>query len=144
MGSMALGTTPSTAAGIIHAFTASGGSLTSRSDLAQFLRQHRLVGDDPVPITHAEFDEAIALRDGMRAYLMRARGDTADTEAIVQGQRVLDGLRVTVQMEPVEGGADPSAVLCPAVVSELRRGLARLAAAWATVMATGETVDPSH
>ncbi|WP_141923424.1 ABATE domain-containing protein [Haloactinospora alba] len=142
---MALGTTPSTAAGIIHDFTTSGDSLTSRSDLARFLRQHHLVGDDPVAITHAEFDEAIALRDGMRACLLRAQGGAADTDAIAQGQRVLDGLRMTARMEPAEDGTDdPSAVLCPAVVSELRRGLARIAAAWAAITATGETVELSH
>ncbi|MFC3995893.1 ABATE domain-containing protein [Nocardiopsis sediminis] len=132
-------TTPyehSAAAALVRAFVATGDSLGDRADLARFLREHRLATDGAIPITLADFDEAIALRDGIRAVLRRASGQPADADALARGQRVLDGLRVTVRLEPPEAAA--TSVLAPAVVDEVRRGLARIAGAWATVLATGE------
>ncbi|WP_046471900.1 ABATE domain-containing protein [Allosalinactinospora lopnorensis] len=123
----------STAATLVGAFVATGDELSDRADLARFLRDHRLITDGAIPITLADFDEAIALRDGMHAQLLLCAGHPADHEAVVRGQRVLDGLRVTVRIEPGEGP-----VLAPAVVDEVRRGLARVAGAWATVLMTGE------
>ncbi|NYH54746.1 hypothetical protein HNR06_004335 [Nocardiopsis arvandica] len=129
-------TTPtrrSTAAELIADFVSTGGSLTDRADLARFLREHRLATEGAIPITLADLDEAIALRDGIRAVL--ERGSDPDHEAIARGQRVLDGLRVTVRLQPVP---DTGVQLAPAVVDEVRRGLARIAGAWASVLATGE------
>ncbi|MBB6171440.1 hypothetical protein HNR23_001500 [Nocardiopsis mwathae] len=131
-------TTPiqlSTAAELVRAFVATGDTLGDRADLARFLRERRLATDGAIPITLADFDEAITLRDGLHAQLRRAAGHPADTEAIAKAQRVLDGLRVTVRIEPTEGTVS---ALAPAVVDEVRRGLARIAGAWATVLATGE------
>ncbi|WP_067972643.1 ABATE domain-containing protein [Nocardiopsis trehalosi] len=131
-------TTPteqSTAAGLVRAFVATGDSLGDRADLARFLREHRLVTDGAIPITLADFDEAVALRDAMRSVLATAAGRPADPETAARGQRVLDGLRVTVRLEPP---TDTAGVLAPAVVDEVRRGLARIAGAWAAVLATGE------
>lgn len=125
----------SSAAELVADFVTTGDRLTDRADLARFLREHRLATEDSIPITLADFDEAIALREGIRAVLLRAGGGAVDQEALVRGQRVLDGLRVTVRLEPVEGAAAP---LAPAVVDEVRRGLARIAGAWAAVLATGE------
>ncbi|MBB4932071.1 hypothetical protein F4561_002891 [Lipingzhangella halophila] len=122
-----------TAADLVSAFVATGDALADRADLAQFLRDQRLITDGAIPITVADFDEAIALRDGMRAQLLRAAGGPAGDEALARGQRVLDGLRVTVRMDPEE---EP--ILAPAVVNEVRRGLARIAGAWAIVLATDE------
>jgi hypothetical protein len=133
MACMTTPTRPGTAAELIKDFVSTGGHLTDRADLARFLREHRLVTEGAIPITLADLDEAIALRDGIRAVLVNGPG--ADSEAIARGQKVLDGLRVTVRMEP-----DPQSVapLAPAVVDEVRRGLARVAGAWAAVLATGE------
>ncbi|MUL43395.1 hypothetical protein FZ103_19850 [Streptomonospora sp. PA3] len=131
-------TTPtdqSSAAALIQAFVATGDDLADRADLAAFLRRHRLVAEGSIPITMADFEEAVSLRDAMAALLRRAAGSAPDTEAIARGQRILDGLRVTVRLEPAE---DPLELLAPAVVDEVRRGLARIAAAWAAVLATGE------
>ncbi|GAA1452837.1 ABATE domain-containing protein [Nocardiopsis tropica] len=129
-------TTPtrhSAAAELIADFVSTGGHLTDRADLARFLRRHHLATEGAIPITLADLDEAIALRDGIRAVLDR---DTEpDTEAIARGQKVLDGLRVTVRLEPAR---DSGGQLAPAVVDEVRRGLARIAGAWAAVLATGE------
>ncbi|MDA8369473.1 MAG: ABATE domain-containing protein [Nocardiopsaceae bacterium] len=128
-------TEPTSAAALVRSFASTRAALGDRADLARFLRDHRLVTEGAIPITLADFEEAIALRDGMRARL-RSRGEEAsDLGAIARGQRVLDGLRVTVRMDPAE---DAASVLAPAVVDEVRRGLARIAGAWATVMATGE------
>ncbi|GAB3463952.1 hypothetical protein GCM10027570_51640 [Streptomonospora sediminis] len=123
------------AAALIQAFVATGDGLADRADLAAFLRERRLVAEGAIPITLADFEEAVALRDAMAALLQRAAGGAADDEAIARGQRILDGLRVTVRLEPAE---DPLQLLAPAVVDEVRRGLARIAAAWASVTATGE------
>lgn len=120
-------------ADLVSAFIATGDSLHDRADLAKFLRDQRLIPDGAVPITLADFDEAIALREGMRAQLLRSAGQSADEAAVERGQRVLDGLRVTAQLVPGEGPT-----LAPAVVSEVRRGLARIAGAWAEAMVTGE------
>ncbi|NYE46901.1 hypothetical protein HDA32_002021 [Spinactinospora alkalitolerans] len=132
---MATPTTKSTAAALIHAFIVTGDALGDRADLARFLREQRLVPEGAIPITLADFDEAVALRDGLRAQLDQAAGRPADTEAIARGQRILDGLRVTVRIAPGDAGLSP---LAPAVVDEVRRGLARIAGAWAAVLATGE------
>ncbi|MFD6953523.1 MULTISPECIES: ABATE domain-containing protein [unclassified Nocardiopsis] len=129
-------TTPtrrSTAAELIADFVSTGGGLTDRADLARFLREHRLATEGAIPITLADLDEAIALRDGIRAVL-ECRPDP-DHEAIARAQKVLDGLRVTVRLQPVP---DAGTQLAPAVVDEVRRGLARIAGAWASVLATGE------
>ncbi|MEE2040948.1 ABATE domain-containing protein [Nocardiopsis sp. CT-R113] len=129
-------TTPtrlSAAAELIAAFVSTGGHLTDRADLARFLRQHRLATEGAIPITLADLDESIALRDGIRAVL--DRDSEPDPEAIARGQKVLDGLRVTVRLEPAH---DTGVQLAPAVVDEVRRGLARIAGAWAAVLATGE------
>lgn len=123
----------SKAAELIMDFVATGGRLTDRADLASFLREQRLATDGAIPITLADLDEAIALRDGIRAVL--DRGAEPDQEVIARGQKVLDGLRVTVRLEPARGDG---AQLSPAVVDEVRRGLARIAGAWAVVLATGE------
>lgn len=123
----------SAAAALIAGFVSTGGELTDRADLARFLRRHRLVTEGAIPITLADLDEAIALREGIRAVLEQ-RADP-DHEAIARAQKVLDGLRVTVRLQP---GADAPVPLAPAVVDEVRRGLARLAGAWASVLATGE------
>lgn len=127
-------TTPtqnSTAAALISDFLTSE-VLGDRADLAHFLREHRLVTEGAIPITLADLDEAVVLREGLREAL---RGPDGDPEAVARGQKVLDGLRVTVRMMP-----EPEAVshLAPAVVDEVRRGLARVAGAWAVVLATGE------
>lgn len=129
-------TTPtrhSTAAELIMDFVSTGGRLTDRADLARFLREHRLATEGAIPITLADLDEAIALREGIRAVL--DRDSEPDHEAIARGQKVLDGLRVTVRLEPAR---DNGIQLAPAVVDEVRRGLARIAGAWAAVLATGE------
>ncbi|RNL81959.1 ABATE domain-containing protein [Halostreptopolyspora alba] len=118
---------------LVSAFVTTGDALHDRADLAKFLRDQRLITDEAVPITLADFDEAIALREGMRARLLRSAGQQGDEAALERGQRVLDGLRVTAQLVPGQG-----AVLAPAVVSEVRRGLARIAGAWAEAMVTGE------
>ncbi|MDT0303891.1 ABATE domain-containing protein [Streptomonospora wellingtoniae] len=131
-------TTPTeqtSAASLIQAFVGTGDGLADRADLAAFLRKHRLVAEGAIPITLADFEEAVSLRDAITALLRRAGGSAFDEEALVRGQRILDGLRVTVRLEPPE---DPLQLLAPAVVDEVRRGLARIAAAWATLLATGE------
>ncbi|GHD20258.1 hypothetical protein GCM10007147_12170 [Nocardiopsis kunsanensis] len=127
-------TTPtqhSTAAALVSDFL-TGEALGDRSDLAHFLREHRLVTEGAIPITLADLDEAVVLREGLREVL---RGPDGDAEAVARAQKVLDGLRVTVRVMP-----EPEAAghLAPAVVDEVRRGLARIAGAWATVLATGE------
>ncbi|WP_017564881.1 ABATE domain-containing protein [Nocardiopsis synnemataformans] len=129
-------TTPtrhSTAAELIADFVSTGGRLTDRADLARFLREHRLATEGAIPITLADLDEAIALRDGIRAVLERRA--EPDHEAIARGQKVLDGLRVTVRLQASREAPVP---LTPAVVDEVRRGLARIAGAWAVVLSTGE------
>ncbi|MEU3018196.1 ABATE domain-containing protein [Nocardiopsis sp. NPDC007018] len=126
-------TRPSAAAELIADFVSTGGRLTDRADLARFLREHRLVTEGAIPITLADLDEAITLRDGIRALL--DRGTDPDPETLARAQKVLDGLRVTVRLEPAEQAESP---LAPAVVDEVRRGLARVAGAWAAVVATGE------
>ncbi|RCV52426.1 ABATE domain-containing protein [Marinitenerispora sediminis] len=128
-------TTQSSAATLINAFARTGEALGDRADLARFLREHRLVTEGAIPITLADFDEAVALRDAVRAQLASVAGAPADPDVLARGQRVLDGLRMTVRLVP--GDAAPSP-LQPAVVDEVRRGLARIAAAWAVVLATGE------
>ncbi|MFC7327239.1 ABATE domain-containing protein [Marinactinospora rubrisoli] len=128
-------TTQSGAAALIHAFARTGDTLGDRADLARFLREHRLVTEGAIPITLADFDEAVALRDAVRAQLASAAGATADPDVLARGQRVLDGLRMTVRLAPGDSAPSP---LQPAVVDEVRRGLARIAAAWAVVLATGE------
>ncbi|WP_017608439.1 ABATE domain-containing protein [Nocardiopsis xinjiangensis] len=121
----------STAAALVSDFL-TGEAFGDRADLARFLREHRLVTEGAIPITLADLDEAVVLREGLREAL---RGPDGDDEAVARGQKVLDGLRVTVRMMP-----EPEAAghLAPAVVDEVRRGLARVAGAWATVLATGE------
>ncbi|GAA3728984.1 ABATE domain-containing protein [Salinactinospora qingdaonensis] len=126
----------STAAALVQAFLATGDTLADRADLAGFLRQHHLVTEGSIPITLADFDEAITLREGLRAQLSHAAGEVPDEEALARGQRVLDGLRVTVRLSPDGDPHQPP--LAPAVVDEVRRGLARIAGAWATLLATGE------
>lgn len=121
----------STAAALASDFL-TGEVLGDRADLAHFLREHRLVTEGAIPITLADLDEAVVLRDGMREAL---RGPDGDEETVARGQKVLDGLRVTVRMMP---GPETAEHLVPAVVDEVRRGLARVAGAWATVLATGE------
>ncbi|MBV2363723.1 ABATE domain-containing protein [Streptomonospora nanhaiensis] len=132
---MSTPTQTSSAAALVQAFVATGDTLSDRADLARFLREHRLVTEGAIPITLADFEEAVSLRDALRALLRRASGAPAEEDVIARGQRVLDGLRVTVRLEP---GEDPVNLLAPAVVDEVRRGLARIAAAWAAVVATGE------
>lgn len=105
-------------------------ALVDRPGLAQFLREHGLVSG-PVPISPAHHEEAVALRDGLRAHL--GEPGERDTEAVAHAQRILDGLRITVTLE-----TDAARVFAPAVVEELRRALARIAAAWASVVITGE------
>ncbi len=122
-----------TATDLVSAFVATDDTLHDRSDLAEFLRDHGLIPDEAVPITLADFDEAVALRDGMRAQLLRSAGQPADVATLERGQRVLDGLRVSVRLDP-----DERPVLAPAVVSEVRRGLARITGAWAVAVTTGE------
>ncbi|MGW5879716.1 ABATE domain-containing protein [Nocardiopsis terrae] len=126
-------TRPSAAAELIADFVSTGGVLTDRADLARFLREHRLVTEGAIPITLADLDEAITLREGIRSLLDRDSGP--DPEVLGRAQKVLDGLRVTVRLEPAEQVESP---LTPAVVDEVRRGLARIAGAWAAVLATGE------
>ena len=108
-------------------------SIADRPGLAQFLREHGLVSG-PVPISPAHHEDAVALRDGLIAHL----GDPAarDTEAIAHAQRILDGLRLTVALD-----VDSRRIFAPAVVEELRRALTRIAAAWASVVITGEWRD---
>lgn len=126
-------TRPSAAAELIADFVSTGGRLSDRADLAGFLREHHLVTEGAIPITLADLDEALTLRDGMRALLDR---DTEpDPETLARAQKVLDGLRVTVRLEPDGHSESP---LAPAVVDEVRRGLARIAGAWAAVLAGGE------
>ncbi|MFD6099925.1 ABATE domain-containing protein [Nocardiopsis flavescens] len=120
----------SPAAELIAAFVATGSTLGDRADLAHFLRAHHLAAEGAIPITLADLDEAIALREGIRAVLDPSA--EPDQEALARGQKVLDGLRVTVRLQPSREQ------LAPAVVDEVRRGLARLAGAWAAVLATGE------
>jgi len=108
-------------------------SIVDRPGLAQFLREHGLVSG-PVPISPAHHEEAVALRDGLLAHLSDAA--PRDTDAIAHAQRILDGLRITVALD-----VDSRRVFAPAVVEELRRALARVAAAWATVVITGEWRD---
>lgn len=129
-------TTPtrhSAAAELIADFVSTGAGLADRADLARFLREHRLATEGAIPITLADLDEAIALRDGIRAVLERRA--EPDHEAIARGQKVLDGLRVTVRLQASREAPVP---LAPAVVDEVRRGLARIAGAWAVVLSTGE------
>lgn len=120
----------STAARLIADFVGDGTDLSDRADLARFLRGHRLVTEGAIPITLADLDEALVLRDGLRAVLA-----DGDPEAVARAQKVLDGLRVTVRITPDPASASP---LAPAVVDEVRRGLARIAGAWSALMATGE------
>ncbi|CAL9379874.1 hypothetical protein SUDANB121_01044 [Nocardiopsis dassonvillei] len=120
----------SPAAELVAAFVSTGSALGDRADLAHFLRAHRLAAEGAIPITLADLDEAIALREGIRAVLEQAA--EPDQEALARGQKVLDGLRVTVRLQPSREQ------LAPAVVDEVRRGLARIAGAWAAVLATGE------
>lgn len=110
-------------------------ALVDRPGLAQFLREHGLVSG-PVPISPAHHEEAVALRDGLRAQL--AEPAERDAEAIAHAQRILDGLRMTVALD-----TNAERVFAPAVVEELRRALARIAAAWASVVITGEWRDLS-
>lgn len=138
MAFMTTPTRPGTAAELIKDFVSADGHLADRADLARFLRKYRLVTEGAIPITLADLDEAVALRDGIRAVL--DGGPDPDPEALARGQKVLDGLRVTVRMEPDPEGAVP---LAPAVVDEVRRGLARVAGAWAAVLATEEWRDLS-
>ncbi|MDA2804884.1 ABATE domain-containing protein [Nocardiopsis suaedae] len=127
-------TRPTSAAELVSAFAGPRGDLADRADLARFLREHGLVNAGAIPITLADFDEALSLRDGIRALLFQAAGRATDEDALARGQRVLDGLRVTVRLDPQE----QQGVLAPAVVDEVRRGLARIAGAWAAVALTGE------
>ncbi|MBB6121136.1 ABATE domain-containing protein [Nocardiopsis algeriensis] len=122
----------SSSAELILDFVSSGGQLTDRADLARFLRRHRLATEGAIPITLADLDEALTLRDGIRAVLS---GDPHGQEAAARAQKVLDGLRVTVRLVP--SSEDP-APLAPAVVDEVRRGLARIAGAWAVLLSSGE------
>lgn len=108
-------------------------ALVDRPGLAQFLREHGLVSGS-VPISPAHHEEAVALRDGLRAHLSGSA--ERDTDAIAHAQRILDGLRITVSLD-----VDARRVFAPAVVEELRRALARIAAAWAAVVITGEWRD---
>ena len=126
-------------AGLIRAFITTydpgtgTDSIGDRPGLARFLRDHVLVSG-PVPISPAHHEEALALRDGLLAHLSTSA--ERDTEAIAHAQRILDGLRITVALD-----VDAHHVFAPAVVDELRRALARLAGAWATVVITGEWRD---
>ncbi|MDT0331139.1 ABATE domain-containing protein [Nocardiopsis lambiniae] len=120
----------SPAAELIAAFVSTGPAFGDRAGLARFLRAHRLATEGAIPITLADLDEAIALREGIRAVLENA--PEPDPEVLARGQKVLDGLRVTVRLQP---GREQ---LAPAVVDEVRRGLARIAGAWASVLSTGE------
>ncbi|MBE2997608.1 ABATE domain-containing protein [Nocardiopsis sp. HNM0947] len=129
---MSTPTQHSTAAALVSDFVTSGEALGDRADLARFMREHGLVTEGAIPITLADLDEAVTLREGLREAL---RGPDGDPEAVARGQKVLDGLRVTVRITPEPEAAS---VLAPAVVDEVRRGLARVAGAWATVLATGE------
>lgn len=129
---MSTPTQHSTAAALVSDFVTSGEALGDRADLARFMREHRLVTEGAIPITLADLDEAVRLREGLREAL---RGPDGDPETIARGQKVLDGLRVTVRITPEP---EATSVLAPAVVDEVRRGLARVAGAWATVLATGE------
>lgn len=124
----------STAARIIANFVSEDTVLSDRADLARFLREHRLVTEGAIPITLADLDEALVLRAGLRAALT-GQGQGQEAEAVARAQRVLDGLRVTVRITPAPGAASP---LAPAVVDEVRRGLARIAGAWSALMSTGE------
>ena len=124
----------STAARIIADFVSEDTVLSDRADLARFLREHRLVTEGAIPITLADLDEALVLRAGLRAALT-GQGQDQEPEAVARAQRVLDGLRVTVRITPAPGAASP---LAPAVVDEVRRGLARIAGAWSALMSTGE------
>ncbi|HIY41579.1 MAG TPA: ABATE domain-containing protein [Candidatus Nocardiopsis merdipullorum] len=124
----------STAARIIADFVSEDTVLSDRADLARFLREHRLVTEGAIPITLADLDEALVLRAGLRAALT-GQGQGQEPEAVARAQRVLDGLRVTVRITPAPGAASP---LAPAVVDEVRRGLARIAGAWSALMSTGE------
>src|SRR5699024_5662579 len=124
----------STAARIIADFVSEDTVLSDRADLARFLREHRLVTEGAIPITLADLDEALVLRAGLRAALT-GQGQGQEAEAVARAQRVLDGLRVTVRITPAPGAASP---LAPAVVDEVRRGLARIAGAWSALMSTGE------
>lgn len=108
-------------------------AIADRPGLAQFLRDHQLVAG-PVPISPAHREEAVALRDGLRALLADPTGAVGGEE-FAAAQHVLDGLRITVTLTPGDESATP---FVPAVVDELRRALARIAAAWATVVSTGE------
>lgn len=105
-------------------------TIADRPGLAEFLRAHGLVAG-PVPISPAHHEEAVALRDGLRAHL--SESGARDTEAVAHGQRILDGLRITVTLD-----TEPARVFAPAVVDDLRRALTRIASAWATVVITGE------
>ncbi|WP_394296842.1 MULTISPECIES: ABATE domain-containing protein [Nocardiopsis] len=136
-------TTPtrlSTAARLVTDFATSGARLSDRADLARFLREHRLATDGAMPITLGDLEEALTLRDAIRAVIAHGPEpeSDADAEVIARGQRVLDGLRVTVRLLP---DADSASPLAPAVVDEVRRGLARVAGAWSAVLATGEWRD---
>lgn len=122
----------SAAAVLVADFVSNGTDLSDRADLARFLREYRLVTEGAIPITLADLDEAVVLRDGLRAALA---GENGDPEAVARAQKVLDGLRVTVRITPDSGAASP---LAPAVVDEVRRGLARIAGAWSALLATGE------
>src|SRR5690606_32759550 len=108
-GAMATPDNTSAAAALIRDFVTTGDTLADRADLARFLRDHRLIPESAIPITLADFDEAIALRDGMRAQLRAAAGESADAEAIARAQRVLDGLRVSVRLNPGEAALSPLA-----------------------------------
>lgn len=140
--------TAASAVALIRSFVATrspeGDALADRAGLASFLRRHQLVSEKAIPITLSDFEEALALRDGLRALLIRAAradsltprtgGEDGIAAAIARGQRVLDGLRMTVRLAPGEAVMP----LTPAVVDEVRCGLARIAAAWAVVVATGQ------
>ncbi|PRX98562.1 ABATE domain-containing protein [Allonocardiopsis opalescens] len=108
--------------------------LADRRGLAEFLRERGLASG-PIPISVSHHTEALDLRAGLRAQLHRGAGRRVDPADLDRGARALDGLRISARLEPA---GEPPLVLAPAVVDELRRCLAVIAAAWATVVISGE------
>ncbi|MBC6460914.1 CGNR zinc finger domain-containing protein [Actinomadura sp. HBU206391] len=140
-------TDPSAAAALIRDF-ANTIDVEERTDVfadadgaADWLRGHGLLDDTTLPgaadgnePAFGEDDRlmAVTLRAGFRERLLITGGGDGDVQKITQAQRLLDELPLSVAL-----GAEAEP-LRPVTGTAARIALARVAAAWAHVCATGE------